>query len=145
MKNLELESEAIRISKFCHVICQILFMHREMSITKLIFFAYVVKTKNEYLSSIFSSNNSKFLDDKIVSMLSGDFNNYCRNIDVIIKAIHILIVNQNCKMESDIIYFISRKGYESEIYDDKSFLYKAIEYSKTVEDFQFLKEIVQNV
>ena len=145
MKNLELESEAIRISKFCHVICQILFMHREMSITKLIFFAYVVKTKNEYLSSIFSSNNSKFLDDKIVSMLSGDFNNYCRNIDVIIKAIHILIVNQNCKMESDIIYFISRKGYESEIYDDKSFIYKAIEYSKTVEDFQFLKEIVQNV
>ncbi|MGN1152442.1 MAG: hypothetical protein ACI4S3_00285 [Candidatus Gastranaerophilaceae bacterium] len=145
MKNLELESEAIRISKFCHVICQILFMHREMSITKLIFFAYVVKTKNEYLSSIFSSNNSKFLDDKIVSMLSGDFNNYCRNIDVIIKAIHILIVNQNCKMESDIISFISRKGYESEIYDDKSFIYKAIEYSKTVEDFQFLKEIVQNV
>lgn len=145
MKNLELESEAIRISKFCHVICQILFMHREMSITKLIFFAYVVKTKNEYLSSIFSSNNSKFLDDKIVSMLSGDFDNYCRNIDVIIKAIHILIVNQNCKMENDIIFFISRKGYESEIYDDKSFIYKAIEYSKTVEDFQFLKEIVQNV
>lgn len=145
MKKLELESEAIRISKFCHVICQILFMHREMSITKLIFFAYVVKTKNEYLSSIFSSNNSKFLDDKIVSMLSGDFDNYCRNIDVIIKAIHILIVNQNCKTENDMIFFISRKGYEGEIYNDKSFIYKAIEYSKTVEDFQFLKEIVQNV
>lgn len=145
MKNLELESEAIRISKFCHVICQMLFLHREISITKLIFFAYIIKTKNEYLSTIFTAKNSKFLDDKIISMLSGDFDNYCKSIDIIIKALHVLIVNQNCKIEDDTIFFISRKGYENEIYDNKSFIYKVIESCKDVEDFQFLKEIVQNV
>lgn len=146
MRKLELESEAIRISGFCHVICQILFLHRELSITQLVFFAYVVKTKSKYLSSIFNANNSKFLDDKITSIINGDYNNFCKNIDVIIKAIHLLIINQNCKIEDGFIYFLSRKAYEMPIYDDKSFIYNAIEYSKNnIEDFQILKEIVQNV
>ena len=145
MRNLELESEAIRISRFCHIICQILFLHRELNIIKLIFFAYVIKTKNEYLSLIFSAKNSKFLDDKITSIINGDYKNYCKNIDVIIKALHLLILNKNCKMEDNFVYFISRKGYEEAIYDESTFIYKAIEYSKEVEDFQFLKELVQNV
>lgn len=146
MTNLELEAEAIRISAFCHVICQILFLHRELSITQLVFFAYVIKTKNKYLGSIFNANNSKFLDDKIISIINGDYNNFCKNMDVIIKAIHLLAINKNCKVEDNFVYFLSRNGYETPIYDENSFIYHSIEYSKNnIEDIQLLKEIVQNV
>ena len=145
MRNLELESEAIRISKFCHIICQILFMHRELSLNKLVFFSYVVKTKGEYLSSLFTAKNAKYLDNKVTSVINGDYTNYCQNIDVILKSIHMLILNKNCKLEDGIVFFVSRKGYEKAIYDENSFIYKAINYSKNIEDFQFLKEIVQNV
>lgn len=145
MRNLELESEAIRISRFCHIICQILFMHRELSLNKLVFFSYVVKTKGEYLSSLFSAKNAKYLDNKVTSVINGDYTNYCQSIDVILKSIHILILNKNCKLEDGIVFFVSRKGYEKAIYDENSFIYKAINYSKNIEDFQFLKEIVQNV
>ena len=145
MRNLELESEAIRISKFCHIICQILFMHRELSLNKLVFFSYVVKTKGKYLSSLFTAKNAKYLDNKVTSVINGDYTNYCQNIDVILKSIHMLILNKNCKWEDGIVFFVSRKGYEKAIYDENSFIYKAINYSKNIEDFQFLKEIVQNV
>lgn len=145
MRNLELESEAIRISKFCHIICQILFIHRELSLNKLVFFSYVLKTKGEYLSSLFTAKNAKYLDNKVTSVINGDYINYCQNIDVILKSIHILILNKNCKLEDGIVFFVSRKGYEKAIYDENSFIYKAINYSKNIEDFQFLKEIVQNV
>ena len=111
MRNLELESEAIRISKFCHIICQILYMHKELSLNKLIFFAYVIKTKGECLSSIFTANNTKYLDNKVTSVINGDYTNYCKNIDVILKAIHILILNKNCKIEDCFVFFISKKGY----------------------------------
>ena len=145
MNNYKLESEAIRISKYCHIICQVLSMHDELSIIKLIFIAFVVKTKGMYLSSIFSAGNTKFLDDKLTSTINGDFDKYCKDINVIIKALHLLILNQNCKFENDIIFLISKKGFESKIYDDKTFIYNAVEYCKSMEDFQFLKEIIQNV
>lgn len=146
MKNLELESEAIRISKYCHVICQILSLHKNLSLVKLVFFSYILKTKKEFIKSIYRDTNKNFLDDKITSIINGDYDSYCQDIHVILKALHLLLFNKNCKLEEDIVFFIHNKGYEIKIYKENSFIYNAIEYSKNkIEDFQFLKEIVQNV
>ena len=145
MRNLKLESEAIIISNYCHIISQILFLHRELSIIKLVFFAFVISTKKEYLNSIYTAKNKKFLDDKVTSLIVGNYDKFCSNIDFILKALHLLIINKNCKYEDSIVFFLTRNGYEKPIYDEQSFIYNAIEYCKNVEDFQILKEIVQNV
>lgn len=145
MKNPKLESEAIQISVFCHIICQILFLHRELTLVKVLFFSYLLKTKKGYINTLYTANNIKLLDDKITSMLQGDYIGFCESLDFMMKALHILIKNKSCKIENDIVFFLSRKGYEQPLYDENSFFYKAIEFSKDVEDFQFLKEIVQNV
>lgn len=145
MKSLKLEAEVLQISIYCHIVCQILFMHRELSLNKILPFAYLIKKERIFLKTLYSANNTKYLEDKALSILSGEYQNYCSSIEYIIKAIHLLILNKNIEFDGNILFFRSKKGYDNELYDVNSFIFHAIEESKITEDYQFLKEVVQNV
>lgn len=145
MNDLQLESEAMQISIYCHVICQILNLHKQIDYVKLIFIAYIVKTKKNLIGILYNNRNSIDLTDKMVSLLIGDYKNFCNSINYIIKAIHLLINNKNIELENNMIFYKKINGYEQEIYEKDSFLYKSIEEINKLEDYQFLKEIIQNV
>lgn len=145
MNNLQKEAEAIQLSIYCDILCQILFYHRNLSINKLLPFAYLIKNYNSYKKS-YTANDTNDLVYKVLSLMTGKFDNYCGNIQLIIKAIHLLILNGNIKQENDIIFFVERKGFAKDfIYNENSFFYHAIEQSKKMPEIQFLKEVVQNV
>lgn len=145
MNNIELEAEALQVSIYCNIVCDILFKHRKISLNKILPFAYLVKKEKTLCQSIYNSQNIKFLVNKAFSTISGEYKIYCNNIEFIIKAIHLLIQNGNVKFENDILFFVSRGKYNNECYNENSFIFNAIENSKFKEDYQILKEVVQNV
>lgn len=145
MNDLELEAEAIQISIYCHIVCFMLYKHRTLSLIKILTFAYLVKKEKNICKSIYNSKSSKFLVNKALSTFSGEYQRYCNSIEVIMKAIHLLALNGNIKIKNNILSFHFLGEYSKELYDEDTFIYKAIENSKFKEDYQILKEVVQNV
>jgi hypothetical protein len=92
MRNLKYESETIQISIYCDIIKQILKRHSELSISKILVFAFLIKNDNYLLSNVYNSNSSQDLIYKGLSLLAGNYNSFCESIEYIVKAIHLLKV-----------------------------------------------------
>lgn len=145
MNNLQNESEAIQLSIYCDIICQILFHHRNISVNKILPIVYLLKDY-EHFKKTYNGKNLNDLTYKMLSLLSGKYSDYCSNIPIIIKAIHLLILNGNIREEDGFIFFIERKDNAKKfLYDINSFFYNAIEDCKKMPEVQFLKEVIQNV
>lgn len=145
MNNLENEAEAIQLSIYCDIICQILFLHRNISVNKLLPIAYLLKKYNLYKKA-YTANDSNDLNYKLISLLNGKYSDYCQNIKIITKALHLLLLNGNIALESGILFFLERKdNAKSFLYDENTFFYNAIEECRKMPEIQFLKEILQNV
>lgn len=145
MNNLKNESEAIQLSIYCDIICQILYLHRNISINKILPISYILKKHNMY-GKAYTTKDVNDLAYKLISLLNGKFNDYCFDIEIIIKSIHLLILNKNIVMEDGILFFVERKdNVKNFLYDDSTFIYHAVEDCKKMPEIQFLKEILQNV
>lgn len=145
MKNIELETETVQISIYCDIVLRILKSHEELSVNKILVFAYLIKKQKFIPIGIYKASNSKDVVFKCISMLAGDYKEYCNNIQFIIKALHLLIsgeavilANNQLKYKTDIV-----KG--NIIYSESNFIQKAIDESKKMTDRQFLKEVMYNV
>ena len=145
MYSLENEAEAIQLSIYCDIICQILFLHRNISINKLLPIAYLLKKYNLYKKA-YTAHDTNDLAYKLISLLNGKYSDYCQDIKIITKALHLLLVNQNIALEDGILFFLERKdNAQNFLYDKNTFFYNAIEECRKMPDIQFLKEILQNV
>lgn len=142
MITIEQESEILQISHYSEIIIQILCMHKVLSLIKLITFAYIIKN-GKY--NLYSSNSSRELTYRSLSLLSGNYNDFVHNIKPILKSIHILISCKRIAMENSIVKLINYKSVLNQIYEETSFIYKAINDSKRMSDRQFLKEVICNV
>ncbi|NAS18061.1 hypothetical protein GND98_009295 [Clostridium butyricum] len=143
MNNNELKMEVILISKYCDIIIKILAVHKNLSVNKTLFFAYILNKRSFNFGDIYSSNTSVNTLLKCISQIAGNYNDYCKSIEFIIKAIHLLIVNKILLLNGiELIY-----GNESEDnlgYNNK-FIENAINESQGLSDRQFLKEVINNV
>ncbi|OOP72804.1 hypothetical protein [Clostridium beijerinckii] len=145
MRNLELEAEAIQISIYCDIIIQILKRHKELSINKILVFAYLIKKERFIPFKIYNGNNTQDIVFKCISLLSGDYDEYCNNIQYIIKSIHLLITDKLVQLDNNILSCNANVEITKVVYDENMFIEKSIEASKKMTDRQFLKEVVHNV
>lgn len=142
MLTIEQESEILQISHYSEIIIQILYMHKALSLIKLITFAYIIKN-GEY--DLYNSKNTKELTYRSISLLSGNYSDFINNIKPILKSINILVSNQRIELENSIVKLIHYKSVLNQMYEKESFIYKAINDSKRMSDRQFLKEVITNV
>jgi len=145
MRNLKYESETIQISIYCNIINQILKKHKELSVSKMLVFSYLIKNDNYVPKSIYTANTSQDLIYKGLSLLTGDYMGFCDSVEYIIKAIHLLKSKGLIGLENNIIIEISNTKIGKTVYEESMFLEKVIEASKKMTDKQFMKEVTYNV
>lgn len=145
MRNLELEVETIQISIYCDIVIQILKSHKELSINKLLVFAYLIKKERLMPYKVYNGNNTQDIVCKCISLLTGDYNEYCNSIQYIIKSLHLLITDEVVQLENNLLRCQADIKVGKVIYDENMFMKKAIEASKKMTDRQFLKEVTYNV
>lgn len=145
MRNLKYESETIQISIYCNIINQILKKHKELSVSKMLVFSYLIKNDNYVPKSIYTANTSQDLIYKGLSLLTGDYMGFCDSVEYIIKAINLLKSKGLIGLENNIIIEISNTKIGKMVYEESMFLEKVIEASKKMTDKQFMKEVTYNV
>lgn len=145
MRNLKYEAETIQISIYCDIILQMLKRHKELSVSKMLVFSYLIKRDKFTPRSVYASNTSQDLIYKGLSLLAGDYEGFCNSIEYIIKAIHLLKYKNLIGLENNIIIKIPNVGIGKAIYKESLFLEKVIDESKKMTDKQFMKEVTYNV
>ena len=143
MNRNKLKTEVLLVSKYCLILKQILGVHKQLSVNKTLFFAYLLKNEDNYYSLIFNANNSNDLVVKAISQVSGNYADYCKNIPYIIEAIHLLLENGDILLNNSTL-LCNENNIGKEKYSNK-FLQNAINESYNFSDRQFLKEILSNV
>lgn len=145
MQNLKYEVEAIQISIYCEVIKQMLRNHEELSISKTLIFSYLIKNDYFLLRSVYTANSSQDLIYKGLSLLVGNYMDFCESVEYIMKAIHLLINCDLLSIENNILKLVSTSELSKGFYQESPFIEKAIEASKRMTDKQFMKEVIYNV
>lgn len=143
MNKNELKTEVLLVSKYCLILKQILAVHKQLSVNKILFFAYLLKNENNYYSALFNGNTSNDVVVKAISQISGNYTDYCKNIPYIIEAMHLLIENGDILLNNSTL-LCSENSIGKEKYTNK-FLQNAINESYNFSDRQFLKEVLSNV
>lgn len=85
MQKLELEAETIQISIYANIIMNILKKHGELSINKMLLFSYLIKKGRFRLGKIYTANNTQDVVCKAISLISGEYVEYCENIKFILN------------------------------------------------------------
>lgn len=143
MSNNKLKMEVLLISKYCDIVIKILAVHKNLSVNKTVFFAYLLNKKSFNFQDIYRSNTSIDTLLKSISQISGNYYDYCQSIEFIIKAIHLLITSELLLLNgTDLIY--AKEGRTNLSYNNK-FIENAINESQDFSDRQFLKEVINNV
>ncbi|MCP3028767.1 hypothetical protein [Halobacillus sp. A5] len=145
MKALKLEAETIQVSVYSDIILEILYTHKELSINKILVFAYLIKKERFFPKKIYTAKNSQDIIYKCVSQISGDFEGYCNSIEYILKAIHLLNTKKIVVVRDNWISLCAHKSVSETIYKESNFITKAIEASKCMTEKQFMKEVIHNV
>ena len=83
MQNLEIEVETIQISMYTNIILNMLRKHKEMSVTKTLLFSYLIKKEKFRLGKVYTAKNTQDVLCKAISLLSGEYVEYCENIKFI--------------------------------------------------------------
>lgn len=146
MTTIELESEILQVSRYCEILTQILAINKAQSLIKLIVFAYLLKNEFYLKENVHRSNTSNEIVYKCLSILSGQYEDFVKNIQVIIEALHMLKLDKRVTISNTgLVSSIRIKMVLNQMYDEDSFIYNAIKASRNMSDRQFLKEVINNV
>lgn len=145
MQNLELEAEVIQISIYSNIVLNLLKKHTVLSLNKIMLFSYLVKKEKFRLGKVYTAQNTQDLVCKAVSLISGEYMEYCENVKFILKAVHLLFINSKVKMEGSLLYLSDESDVKKSLYQESPFIENAIEVSKKMSDRQFMKEVIANV
>ena len=145
MQNLELEAETIQVSIYPNIVLNILKSHKELSVNKTLLFSYLIKKEKFRLGKIYNANNTQDVVCKAISLLSGEYVEYCENIKFILKAIHLLVISKRIELNGCLLSWINGQKVAKSLYQESPFIEKAIEESKKMSDRQFMKEVTSNV
>lgn len=145
MKRIEIEMELIQIGIYCNIISDLINKYEQLSIIKISVFAYLIK-KNKFIpNKVYTANNTQDIISKCISLLSGDYEEYCKSMKYIIKSMDILISANKLCVKNDLLIRNENTRVEKSIYVRDAFLENTIKSSNKISDRQFLKEVIQNV
>ena len=145
MQNFELEAETLQISIYVNIVLNMLKSHTALSVSKVLLFAYLVKKEKFRLGKIYLASNKQDIVYKAISLLYGEYAEYCENVKFILKAIHLLIQGNRIQMNNTLLSIKDGVEVEKSVYQEAPFLEKAIEESKKISDRQFMKEVIASV
>lgn len=145
MQNLELEAETIQISIYTNIILNILKTHQELSVNKTLLFSYLIKKEKFRFEKVYNANNTRDSVYKAISLISGEYAEYCENIKFILKAIHLLIIDEKIELNGYLLSWTNGQEVKKSLYQESLFIKKAIEESKKMSERQFMKEVTSNV
>ncbi|APB70178.1 hypothetical protein PPYC1_07320 [Paenibacillus polymyxa] len=147
MSKLKLETEVFQVSIYCDIILNLIIKHKILSVNKLLVFSYLIKKERFIPNDIYNGNNTRDIIYKCISVLSGDYDEYCSSIPYIIKAIHLLNIKGQIGLENNQLYCLSEpeKSTDKPIYRESLFIEKAIEESRKLSEKQFMREVMNNV
>lgn len=139
---LKRQAEAFQLGVYCDIIKDLLLRYRSMSIIKIIVFSFWIKKQKSLQVECFSAHNSTDLVFKALSQLAGRYDELICQLPYIFEALDILIKNQICDIHvSEVMCLIPTRPAKLE----NSFIYLAIEESKSFTDRQFLGEVISIV
>ena len=136
-------TEAIIISRYCDIILGILQKHNNLSINKILVFSFLIKKDKFTEKEVYSVKNTNDIMLKCISKLSGAFQDYCNEVEYILKSIHLLIKSGELIFEGEEIKYNSKSN--KVIYRESKFIEKCINESNKMTDKQFLKEVMHSV
>lgn len=144
MTKLELEQEAIIVSRYCEIISNIMEYSLELSLVKLYTFSFLYNKTVSNNWNPYRGNNTNDVVYKCLSSLAGAFDEFCQNIPFIIRALDILCQSKRLKVSDN---YVKRSGIskKSAYLSILTIIYKAIDESRHFTDRQFLKEVMRNV
>lgn len=143
MSKNKILAEAVIVSRYCDIILGISQRHGNISVNKILVFSFLIKKNTFTDNEVYSVKNSKDIILKCISKLSGAFQDYCNEIEYILKAIHLLIQNGDLIFENEKIKYISKSNKPTLV--ENKFIEKCIIESNKMTDRQFLKEVMYNV
>lgn len=137
--------EAFQISVYCDIVYMILKHHTDLSIAKLIFFAYVINKERFFNREVYDAKTTKNILIKEISTINGDFAGYANAVPYIIKAIHILSRAKRIKIEGAVTHCLDSNYHYVACNRESKFVYSVIEESKAWSDRRFMREVLHNV
>lgn len=143
--NNEIEAEILQVSIYCDIIKKLLSKHKELSIYKLIVFSYIAKKNMLLQENVYNAKTKKDIVYKCISLISGDYENFCLSFKYIIEAIHFLINSKKIEYIEYKLKNVENISIDEMIFEEGKFLYNAIEESKKMSDRQFMREVISNV
>lgn len=143
MKQTSIDAEVMQLSVYCDIVVGILKSIEELSINKVMVFAYILKKNRFYKKKVFTANSKVNIVIKALTLLNGLRDDYFYNIEYIVKAIDILVKKEIITVKDDNL-LLKDKLYVSKI-DIPVFFKHVIEESENFTDRQFLKEVLDNV
>lgn len=145
MRNLKLQAESLQLSIYCEIILNTLSSHRELSLIKTIVFSYLIRRYRLESYQVYDGRHSTDVVFKSLSLLSGNFEEYCNSVEYIIKSLDLLENQGMIIVDEEIIKINDELENIGNKKDDNTFLNKAIDKSKNMSDKQFVKEVLWNV
>ena len=144
LTRIELEQEAIIVSRYCEIISKLMEYASELSLIKLYTFAFLYNKTVLNNWNAYNGGNTKDVVYKCLSLLSGSFKELCQHMPFIICALDILCQSKKLIVCDNYVKYpgIIKKNASLPIL---AIIYKALDESKDFTDRQFLKEVMRNV
>lgn len=140
MRNLKLQVEILQLSSYCEVLKELFRSQNELTLSKTLVYAYLIKKDSLENFKVYNANNTKDIIDKSLSLLSGD-KAFFREIEFILKAIDVLIKKHILYFSNGLLSLL-KDDCKCVFFDNNAFLNKAIIESEKMSEKQFLKEVI---
>lgn len=145
LKQIKIETEALQIAVYCEIILTILDKYEHLSVNKLTVFSYLIKQNSRSSKIIYDGKTKKLVLEKAISLLSGNFLDYCENVVYIIKSIHLLVKTKMVLVSQGNLNLLGNVDFiPKNIVIDK-FIDRAIKESEMMSESQFMKEVMRSV
>lgn len=144
MKKIESDYEVIVVSRYMKIISDIISIHRNISLIKLVVFAFLSKKSNFVLREFYDNKTRNDIVNKYLSNLIGNMDQFIGELEYIIESIHILKINNQILLDGSNVQ--DMKNLDEDVdFESLSFFDKVVETSFDMTDEQFLKEVLRNV
>lgn len=137
--------EAYQISVYCDTAYMIVNQHKDISVTKLLFFTYAINKERFFDKDVYNAKNTQNILSKEISTINGDFEGYANAIPYILKAIHVLAQAEKIRIEGNIVHLLDFEFSYTKCNSESKFVYNVIEESKSWTDKRFMREVLHNV
>lgn len=139
------EFEIQQLSIYCDTVYMIMKNHKDLSIFKVAFFAYILNKSRYYDHEIYNAHQRVDLVSKAVSVLNGDFDGFIKILPYILKSINILNCAEAIEVTDGFVHLGTKEIDLVNCNEETTFSKKAIEASKNWSDVRFIKEVLHSV